>query len=220
MDKNNTSEAASAENQQKAKASAQQNSSNKPADPTASAEEETSVEVEVDEESTAANTDGPEVQAQADEKSDTEKLADMQLEVQKLKDQLLRQMAEFDNYRKRTIKEKADLIVSGGQKVLESLLPVIDDLERAQQSVSQSNEIDVVKEGIDLIFAKLTKALTDNGLVRIDTTDAPFDTDFHEAIALVPTDDPAKKNHVIDCVQAGYTLNGKVIRHAKVAVGQ
>lgn len=137
-----------------------------------------------------------------------------------MKDQLLRQMAEFDNYRKRTIKEKSELILNGGQKVLESLLPVLDDLERAQTNMDKSDDVATLKEGVELIIDKLTKTLSTQGLSKIETDGSAFDTDFHEAIALVPVEDESKKNQIIDCVQTGYTLNGKVIRHAKVAVGQ
>lgn len=159
-------------------------------------------------------------QEENEAKSDAEKLDEAEKQITLLKDQLLRQMAEFDNYRKRTIKEKSDLILNGGQKVLESLLPVLDDLERAQANMEKSEDIKTLKEGVDLIINKLIKTLSSHGLAKIDTKDTAFDTDYHEAIALVPVEDEKKKNQIIDCVQTGYTLNGKVIRHAKVAVGQ
>ena len=149
-----------------------------------------------------------------------EKLTEAEAQIASLKDQLLRQMAEFDNYRKRTIKEKSELILNGGQKVLESLLPVLDDLERAQTNMDKSDDVATLKEGVELIIDKLTKTLSTQGLSKIETDGSAFDTDFHEAIALVPVEDESKKNQIIDCVQTGYTLNGKVIRHAKVAVGQ
>ena len=155
-----------------------------------------------------------------EEKTDAEKLTEAEAQIASLKDQLLRQMAEFDNYRKRTIKEKSELILNGGQKVLESLLPVLDDLERAQTNMDKSDDVATLKEGVELIIDKLTKTLSTQGLSKIETDGAVFDTDFHEAIALVPVEDESKKNQIIDCVQTGYTLNGKVIRHAKVAVGQ
>lgn len=155
-----------------------------------------------------------------EEKTDAEKLTEAEAQIASLKDQLLRQMAEFDNYRKRTIKEKSELILNGGQKVLESLLPVLDDLERAQTNMDKSDDVATLKEGVELIIDKLTKTLSTQGLSKIETDGVAFDTDFHEAIALVPVEDESKKNQIIDCVQTGYTLNGKVIRHAKVAVGQ
>lgn len=154
------------------------------------------------------------------EKTDAEKLAEAEDAVARLKNQLLRQMAEFDNYRKRTVKEKSELILNGGQRVLESLLPVMDDLERAQENMANAKDIDTLKEGVALVMGKLAKALDAHGLKRMETDGAEFDTDFHEAIALTPAQDEAQKNHIIDCVQPGYLLNGKVIRHAKVVVAQ
>lgn len=148
-----------------------------------------------------------------------ERLQAAQDEIAKLNDQLLRQMAEFDNYRKRTLKEKTELILNGGEKVITALLPVMDDLDRARLNMDQTNEIATLKEGVELIIQKLTKTLSTMGLRRIETEGQAFDTDFHEAIAMVPGDE-SMKNQIIDCVQPGYILNEKVIRHAKVAVGQ
>lgn len=149
-----------------------------------------------------------------------EELQTAQQQIAQLKDQLLRQMAEFDNFRKRTLKEKSELILNGGRNVLESLLPVLDDLERAQANIEKSDEIETLKEGVHLILNKLTKVLSSHGLKKIETDGAAFDTDFHEAVALVPAQDESQKNHIIDCVQPGYMLNEKVLRHAKVVVGQ
>ena len=154
------------------------------------------------------------------EKTDAEKLAEAEATIAALRDQMLRQMAEFDNFRKRTIKEKAELILSGGSRVLESLLPVMDDLERAQDNMAKASDVETLREGVDLIVQKLMKTLEANGLKKMDTQGVAFDTDFHEAIALTPAADEAQKNHVIDCVQAGYLLNDKVLRHAKVVVAQ
>ncbi len=154
------------------------------------------------------------------EKTDAEKLAEAEEMIAKLKDQVLRQMAEFDNFRKRTIKEKTELILNGGERVLESLLPVLDDLERAQENMAKATDVETLREGVDLIQSKLMKTLGTHGLKRMETEGAEFDTDFHEAIALLPAQDEAQKNHIIDCVQPGYMLNEKVIRHAKVAVAQ
>lgn len=148
-----------------------------------------------------------------------ERLQAAQDEIAKLNDQLLRQMAEFDNYRKRTLKEKTELILNGGEKVITALLPVMDDLDRARLNMDQTNEIATLKEGVELIIQKLIKTLSTMGLRRIETEGQAFDTDFHEAIAMVPGDE-SMKNQIIDCVQPGYILNEKVIRHAKVAVGQ
>lgn len=157
-----------------------------------------------------------------DSKSDAEadKLAEALTEIDSLKDKYLRQVAEFDNYRKRTLKEKTELILNGGEKVLSALLPVLDDLDRAMQNIEKSNDVETLKEGVTLIIDKLTKILQGQGLQKMDTVGKEFDTDFHEAVALIPAPEEAQKNHVIDCVQPGYMLNEKVIRHAKVVVGQ
>ena len=141
-------------------------------------------------------------------------------ELAALKDKYLRQVAEFDNYRKRTLKEKTDLILNGGEKVLTALLPILDDLDRAAENIEKSNDLDTLKEGVALILDKLTKTLAAQGLKKMETIGQPFDTDFHEAVALIPAQEEAQKNVVIDCVQQGYQLNDKVLRHAKVVVGQ
>lgn len=154
------------------------------------------------------------------EKSDAEKLEEAEAEIASLKDQLLRKAAEFENFRKRTIKEKTELILNGGRRVIEALLPVLDDLERAQDNMGKATDVEALKEGVELILSKLDKTLSGQGLKKIDTTDALFDTDFHEAIAMVPATDESQKGKVIDCVQTGYMLGETVIRHAKVAVGQ
>jgi grpE len=149
-----------------------------------------------------------------------EKLAATEEENAKLKDQLLRQIAEFDNYRKRTLKEKAELILNGGEKTLSSLLPILDDLERAEKNIQENTNIETLKEGLDLVFKKFRDTLEKQGLKAIETKNQDFNTDFHEAIAMIPVPEGDQKGKVIDCVQTGYTLNDKVIRHAKVAVGQ
>lgn len=145
-------------------------------------------------------------------------LAKAQKEVEDLKKQLLYKTAEFENYRKRTIKEKADLIMNGGEKTISAILPVLDDFERALADKSEDPK--VIKEGVKMIFNKFVKALEGLGVKKIETADKDFDVDYHEAIAMVPGMGDDKKGKVIDCVQTGYTLNDKVIRHAKVAVGQ
>ena len=152
--------------------------------------------------------------------TETDKLAAALAEIDSLKDKYLRQVAEFDNYRKRTLKEKTDLILNGGEKVLSALLPVLDDLDRAMQNIEKSTDVETLKEGVSLIMDKLTKTLQGQGLQKMDAIGKMFDTDFHEAVALIPSTEEAQKNHVIDCVQPGYMLNEKVIRHAKVVVGQ
>lgn len=142
----------------------------------------------------------------------------LQAENAKLKDQLLRTIAEFDNYKKRTLKEKTELILNGGEKTITAILPILDDFERA---VADKTEDPVaIKEGMELIFKKLLNTLESLGVHRIDTDNKDFDVDYHEAIAMVPGVGDEQKGKVIDCVQTGYMLNEKVIRHAKVAVGQ
>ena len=139
-------------------------------------------------------------------------------EIEQLKDQYLRARAEFENYRKRTIKEKAELILNGGEKTITAILPVLDDFERAL--ADKTDDPKAIKEGMELIFHKFVKTLEGLGVKKIETEDKPFDVDYHEAIAMVPGMGDDKKGMVIDCVQTGYMLNDKVIRHAKVAVGQ
>lgn len=149
-------------------------------------------------------------------KEDEQGVAKQQLA--ELKDKYLRLRAEFDNYKKRTLKEKADLILNGGEKTVTALLPVLDDLERAM--ADKSDDPKAIKEGVKNIHNKFVKSLEAIGVKTIDTKDKDFDTDYHEAVAMVPGLGDDKKGKVIDCLQTGYTLNDKVIRHAKVAVGQ
>lgn len=141
-------------------------------------------------------------------------------ENENLKDQYLRKVAEFENYRKRTLKEKTELILNGAEKTVDAILPVVDDMERAMASADTTDDIDSIREGFDLIFKKLIKSLESLGVKKIETDNKDFDTDYHEAVAMVPGVGDDKKGKVIDCIQTGYTLNDKVIRHAKVAVGQ
>lgn len=145
-------------------------------------------------------------------------LAEAQAEIEELKDRYLRTAAEFDNYKKRTLREKADLILNGGVKTVTAILPVLDDFERA--IADKSEDPKVIKEGVQMIFNKFVKTLKSLGVKKIDTKDKDFNTDYHEAVAMVPGMGDDKKGKVIDCVQTGYTMNDKVIRHAKVAVGQ
>jgi len=154
-------------------------------------------------------------QEEAEEKTPLEKAEE---EIAQLKDQYLRARAEFENYRKRTIKEKAELILNGGEKTITAILPVLDDFERALADTTDDPE--AIKQGMELIFHKFVKTLEGLGVKKIETEEKPFDVDYHEAIAMVPGMGDDKKGMVIDCVQTGYMLNDKVIRHAKVAVGQ
>lgn len=155
---------------------------------------------------------------QAEEPEEKDPLEAAQEENAKLRDQLLRTIAEFENYKKRTLKEKTELILNGGEKTITAVLPIIDDFERA---IADKNEdATAIKEGMELIFHKFVKTLESLGVKKIETEDTDFNVDYHEAIAMVPGVGDEKKGKVIDCVQTGYTLNDKVIRHAKVAVGQ
>jgi molecular chaperone GrpE len=155
-----------------------------------------------------------------DTTDDLDPLEKAQAEIADLKNQLLYKVAEFDNYRKRTLKEKAELILNGGEKAVSAILPVIDDMERAIDNGAKTDDPEVLREGMDLIYHKFMKALESLGVKKIETENADFDTDVHEAVAMVPGMGDDKKGKVIDCLQTGYQLNDKVIRHAKVAVGQ
>ena len=168
-------------------------------------------------ETTETNEGVTDEEAQNEEKDPLEAA---QEEIADLKDKYLRQIAEFDNYRKRTLKERAELILNGGEKVITSLLPVLDDMERALESGRKTDDPQILREGMELIYNKLEKVLEQNGVSKIDTTNADFDTDIHEAVAMVPGMGDDKKGKVIDCLATGYKLNDKVSRHAKVAVGQ
>ena len=172
---------------------------------------------EADKEADTTDKNNNEADNKAEE-AQLDPLAKAQKEVEELKKQLLYKTAEFENYRKRTLKEKAELIMNGGEKTISAILPVLDDFERAL--ADKSEDPSVIKEGVNMIFNKFVKALEGLGVKKIETADQDFDVDFHEAIAMVPGMGDDKKGKVIDCVQAGYTLNDKVIRHAKVAVGQ
>ena len=152
----------------------------------------------------------------AKEMSVEDKLAAAETKVAELQDKYLRQVAEFDNYRKRTIKEKAELILNGAEKTITAILPILDDMERALKNMDKMEDVAAVKEGVDLIFQKI---LGEQGVKKIETENADFNTDLHEAIAQVPAPSDEMKGKIIDCVKTGYTLNEKVIRHSQVAVG-
>ena len=141
-----------------------------------------------------------------------------QNDAEQWKDKYIRLVAEFENYKKRTLKEKSELILNGSEKTVAAILPILDDFERA--TADKTEDPQAIKEGYELIYKKFLKALETLGVHKIETDNADFDVDYHEAIAMVPGMGDDKKGKVIDCVQTGYTLNDKVIRHAKVAVGQ
>ena len=169
------------------------------------------------EEQAAATDNQPETQGEA---PTTDPLAEAQAQIEELKDRYLRTVAEFENFKRRTQKEKAELIFNGSEKTVSAILPILDDMERAAANAEKTDDIHALEEGWELIFKKLLKTLEGLGVKKIETQDKAFDVDFHEAVAMVPNVEDDKKGKVIDCVQTGYTLNEKVIRHAKVAVGQ
>ena len=141
-------------------------------------------------------------------------------QIEEQKDKYLRLSAEFDNYRKRTMKEKAELILNGGEKSISSILPIVDDFGRALKNMETATDVAAVKEGVELIYNKFMSVLGQNGVKVIETKEQPLDTDYHEAIAVIPAPNEALKGKILDCVQTGYILNDKVIRHAKVVVGE
>ncbi len=167
-------------------------------------------------ETTASETEETATAEPVDEKD--ARIAELEAQVAAQKDQYLRLYAEFDNYKKRTLKEKAELIQTAGKNVLEQMLPLIDDVERAMASVQNADSVDGVKEGIDLIYNKFVKFLDSNNVKEIETVGLPFNTDFHEAVAQVPMGED-KKGVVIDCTQKGYIMGEKVVRFAKVVIG-
>lgn len=154
------------------------------------------------------------------ELTDAEKLAQAEAEIAELKDKVLRQAADFANFRKHSVATQTELILNGGKKVVESLLPILDDMERAEENMEKTEDVATLKEGLSLIFQKFFRTLEQQGLKKMETATVDFDTDFHEAVALFPTEEEDKKNKIIDCVQTGYLMNDKVLRHAKVVVGQ
>jgi molecular chaperone GrpE len=182
-------------------------------------EEQTDKEAE-DADNTNQSEDLDESSESTEPSEEKDPLEKAQEEIADLKNQLLYKVAEFDNYRKRTLKERAELILNGGEKFITAILPIIDDMERAIENGAKTDDPEVLREGMTLIHQKFMKILESQGVTKIDTTDADFDTDVHEAVAMVPGMGDDKKGKVIDCLQQGYKLNDKVIRHAKVAVGQ
>lgn len=168
-------------------------------------------------EDTSANTDNS-AEEKTTELTVEEQLEAAKKEVEQYKDKYLRAVAEFDNYRKRTLKEKAELLLNGSEKAVCAFLPILDDFERA--IADKTEDVNAIKEGVQIIFNKFNKTLESLGVRKIETEGKDFDVDFHEAVAMVPGMGDDKKGKVIDCVQTGYQLNDKVIRHAKVAVGQ
>lgn len=171
-------------------------------------------------EKAAAAEDKPAAEEEAGGEDAPDEFSELKEKMASLQDKYLRQAAEFDNYKKRIRKEKSELILNGGEKVITSLLPVLDDFERALANIRKEDEENALLQGIELIYQKLATTLQTHGLDIIKTENADFDTDYHEAIAMISVEDKEMKGKVVDCVQKGYTLNNKVIRHSKVAVGQ
>ena len=176
--------------------------------------------VDLKQDTTQEETNEPqEQQEQTEEETQTveENLAQ---QLEELKDKYLRTVAEFENFKRRTLKEKTELILNGGEKAITAILPIIDDMERAIENAHKQECVDAGEEGWELIYKKLLSTLEGMGVKKIEVDGKDFDVDFHEAVAMVPGMGDDKKGKIIDCVQTGYTLNDKVIRHAKVAVGQ
>lgn len=170
------------------------------------------------------NDVAPDSSDEPEEGADLEALKELlqqkELEVEKEKKEYLFLMAEFDNFRKRTVRERADLIKSASEKALKGLLPIVDDFERGLDAIRDTTDAEAVKEGMRLIYNKFVKYLADNGVKEIESTGKPFDTELHEAVAMVPAEKEDEKGTVKDTVQKGYMLNDKVLRHAKVVVSQ
>ena len=182
-------------------------------------EQLTDVNEQIVEEAVENNNEAGAEEEAPKEETVEDKLAAAEAKVAEMQDKYLRQVAEFDNYRKRTIKEKAELILNGGEKTITAILPILDDMERALATMDKLEDVAAVKEGVELIFQKFIKVLGEQGVKKIDTENADFNVDLHEAIAQVPAPSDELKGKVMDCVKTGYTLNDKVIRHAQVAVG-
>ena len=176
--------------------------------------------VDLNQDTTQEESNEPQEQLQqAEEETQTEE-ENLAQQLEELKDKYLRAVAEFENFKRRTLKEKTELILNGGEKAITAILPIIDDMERAIENAHKQECVDAVEEGWELIYKKLLSTLEGMGVKKIEVEDKDFDVDFHEAVAMVPGMGDDKKGKIIDCIQTGYTLNDKVIRHAKVAVGQ
>lgn len=177
-----------------------------------------------EDEQSAAGESQPEAEEPAKELTPEEQLQaqvdELTQQQEEMKDKYLRLSAEFDNYRKRTMKEKAELILNGSEKAFKAILPVIDDMERALATMQKATDVEAVKEGVELIYNKFIQILGQNGVQAMDTKEKELDTDYHDAIAIIDAPSEELKGKILDCVETGYTLNDKVIRHAKVVVGK
>ena len=183
-------------------------------------EKETKVE-ETQNENQEVKQEAQETQQEAQETNtqETEEINEWEKKYNDINDSYLRLMADFDNYRKRTIKEKADLIKNAGERIICDFLPIIDNFERALNSMKTAEDVDAVRQGVELIYNQVMSMMKTNGVAVIETENAPFDTEFHEAITTIPAPTPELKDKIVDCTTKGYTMNDKVIRHAKVVVG-
>lgn len=175
-------------------------------------------------ETSSEESENKEEQPKADSTEDTDNLAaeveELKKKIEKLNHEVLLARADFDNYRKRTLREKAELLKNGGEDCMKHILPIIDDFERGLLSISETSDVEAVKEGMNLIYSKFKTYLEQHGVKEIKTDKQDFDTEYHEAVTTFPVEDPNQKGKIIDCVQKGYTLNDKVIRYAKVVVGE
>ena len=176
--------------------------------------------VDLNQDTTQEDSNEPQEQLQQTEEETQTEEENLAQQLEELKDKYLRTVAEFENFKRRTLKEKTELILNGGEKAITAILPIIDDMERAIENAHKQECVDAVEEGWELIYKKLLSTLEGMGVKKIEVEDKDFDVDYHEAVAMVPGMGDDKKGKIIDCVQTGYTLNDKVIRHAKVAVGQ
>ena len=181
-------------------------------------EKETKVE-ETQQETQEVKNETQTPQEEAVETQETEEVNEWEKKYNSINDSYLRLMADFDNYRKRTIKEKADLIKNAGERIIVDFLPIVDNFERALESMKTAEDVDAVRQGVELIYNQVMSMMKANGVAVIETKEAPFDTEFHEAITTIPAPTPELKDKIVDCTTKGYTMNEKVIRHAKVVVG-
>lgn len=171
----------------------------------------------------SANVENPETEQEPELTAEEQMAKDLERTKKELEDSKKEYMfllAEFDNFRKRTLKERGELIKNAAEKAMENLLPVIDDFERALQAVSESSDVESLREGVELIYNKFMKYLESNGVKPIESTGTDFNTEFHEAVTVFPAPEESMKGKVIDTVQKGYMINDKVLRHSKVVVGQ
>ena len=197
-----------------------ENTDNKTKEKQANVTAEEQEEAKVDETAANNNENNSETNSEDETAALNKKIESLEKELENSKKEYLFLMAEFDNFRKRTLKEKSEIIKNGAENAMRDLLPVIDDFERAIKAINENNELDSLKQGVDLIYNKFMKYLEKNGVKPIDSNDKEFNTELHEAVTTFPAPDPAQKGKVIDTVQKGYTLNDKVIRFAKVVVGE